>query len=312
MPPAFLLAFLPVVSLAMAQQTKPIETTTMQPLTDSIEPVQRWFEAHDSTPRFLAILSPRCDLCVAGAHAIRDELLGKHPDADISVGIAWIPMVSGDDHDAAVELSNLFASDARVTQFDDSNRLLGTAVGEQLLHEGGGVAWDMYMFFDEEARWDDGLPQPTHWIHQLSGTKRADPALFRTGDALRTSILELTEVILDSKEGQAAMTPPPAGTIEFLSFDSCPNYVELQANLETALEQMGIASAFTPVDLAALGALDTRRGYGSPTILVNGVDLFGARSRGTSLSCRIYRDGVPDAGALEKLIHERLAEAGLE
>ena len=49
--------------------------------------------------------------------------------------------------------------------------------------------------------------------------------------------------------------------------------------------------------------------HGSPTILVDGVDPFGAPGAAASLSCRLYRnseghaDGAPSVGQLRQAIH---------
>ena len=86
-------------------------------------------------------------------------------------------------------------------------------------------------------------------------------------------------------------------SIEFLYFDGCPNTPQLREYLEAALEQS--AGSFAAIDLTQLADNDLRRGYGSPTILINGRDLFEAPIPSSpSMSCRIYPGGLPDTNTL--------------
>ena len=66
--------------------------------------------------------------------------------------------------------------------------------------------------------------------------------------------------------------------IELLTRDGCDATPAMHANLEGALRELGDQRAFVLVDLDALDRMDPRRGYGSPTILIDGVDLFGQRA----------------------------------
>jgi len=93
--------------------------------------------------------------------------------------------------------------------------------------------------------------------------------------------------------------------IEFLSFEGCPHAPILRQRLDEALQELGLTLTPFPLDLEQLfQAKDPRSGFGSPTILVDGVDLFGAQ---TPLAvgdpaCRIYRPALPStADVIEKL-----------
>ncbi|MCI0677340.1 MAG: hypothetical protein L0Y42_16390, partial [Phycisphaerales bacterium] len=53
---------------------------------------------------------------------------------------------------------------------------------------------------------------------------------------------------------------------------------------------------------------DIRRGYPTPTILVNGRDLFGLpEPTGPGMGCRMYPGGMPSASEIESQIR-RLAD----
>lgn len=65
-------------------------------------------------------------------------------------------------------------------------------------------------------------------------------------------------------------------TIEFLGTGSCANSPIMEKNLQDALAQKGLKMGYSFLDIKKLSESDYRRGYGTPTVLVNGEDLFGA------------------------------------
>jgi hypothetical protein len=88
-------------------------------------------------------------------------------------------------------------TDPRVSHYFDPRRthLAGKALAHGIVHAGRGPAWDVYLFYDREAEWDDEPPAPTQWCHQLSGGQRADPARFAGGivaERLHETMHELT------------------------------------------------------------------------------------------------------------------------
>jgi hypothetical protein len=65
--------------------------------------------------------------------------------------------------------------------------------------------------------------------------------------------------------------PKPKPTIEFLTRDGCVNTPKMRVALEKVMQ----GAEFVVVDIGALPRSDYRRGYGTPTVLVEGRDLFG-------------------------------------
>lgn len=134
------------------------------------------------------------------------SVLKDFPKADLDVSIVWIDMLPNDNAAAAAKSAKIF-DDPRVRQFHDSRatRLAGKAFAHGLIREGAGVAWDIYMFYDKDARWDDHPPEPIEWMHQLSGGRRADPERFHSGDELvselRKSMKRLFPAERDSPGG---------------------------------------------------------------------------------------------------------------
>jgi len=96
---------------------------------------------------------------------------------------------------------------------------------------------------------------------------------------------------------QIAMDTQADQSIEFLYFDGCPNTPQLREYLEAALDQSN--GSFTAIDLTKLPETDIRRGYGSPTILVDGRDLFDMpEPNAPTMNCRIYPGGLPKTDTL--------------
>lgn len=63
--------------------------------------------------------------------------------------------------------------------------------------------------------------------------------------------------------------------IEFLTRPECRNSTRVLAELSAALDQLAWDTAPVIVDLGELDRGDHRTGYGTPTILVDGRDLYG-------------------------------------
>jgi hypothetical protein len=91
--------------------------------------------------------------------------------------------------------------------------------------------------------------------------------------------------------------PSAQPKIELLGFADCPNTPLLRTNLAAALAAHGWT--FDDLDQESLAPDDVRRGYPTPTVLVNGRDLFGLpEPAAPAMGCRVYPGGVPDAAAI--------------
>lgn len=90
--------------------------------------------------------------------------------------------------------------------------------------------------------------------------------------------------------------------IALLYFDDCPNW-------KIADERLAVIAAERPDLTVSRHLVDTleeaeRVGFhGSPSILLNGVDVFAGPDAGVGLSCRVYRtpDGPAGAPRIEQL-----------
>ncbi len=92
--------------------------------------------------------------------------------------------------------------------------------------------------------------------------------------------------------------------IELLGFPGCPNTPAMRENLTAALAAIGKGWAFQDTNQEALPEDDPRRGYPTPTILVNGRDLFGLPvPTAPSMGCRLYPGGVPGGEEITGRLH---------
>jgi hypothetical protein len=100
--------------------------------------------------------------------------------------------------------------------------------------------------------------------------------------------------------------------VEVLSFDGCPNHVEVLALVRRLSDELGLDPELRLVDVPDPAAAERERFLGSPTIRVDGRDVEpGADERSEFvLSCRVYRTESGLAGQpREDWVRDALAEA---
>jgi hypothetical protein len=100
--------------------------------------------------------------------------------------------------------------------------------------------------------------------------------------------------------------------IQLLYFAGCPNVDEARAALQRAVARTATTERVEEIDVGAEGAPDALRAWGSPTVLINGVDVGGGAGAGPS--CRIYRDadGQTRGAPSEAELVAALQRAGLK
>lgn len=96
--------------------------------------------------------------------------------------------------------------------------------------------------------------------------------------------------------------------VEFIYEKTCPNIAPAREQLALAFGELGMAPDWQEWEVSDPRAPAHVHGYGSPTILINGVDVLGARPDSDDMSCRIYPDspalnqGVPAVSTLLKAL----------
>jgi len=95
-------------------------------------------------------------------------------------------------------------------------------------------------------------------------------------------------------------------TVDFVYDKDCPNLKAARANLMRAFSRAGISARWKEHQIGSADAPARVRGFGSPTILVEGVDV-GRLAAGAEDCCRVYeRGGAPSV----EVIAEALRCAG--
>lgn len=79
----------------------------------------------------------------------------------------------------------------------------------------------------------------------------------------------------DDGEGQRSMA-----TVVFLTREGCVNTVAMRANLDDALKALALPNDYQFINADTLKESDPRGGYGTPTVLYEGRDLFGMSEPG--------------------------------
>ena len=95
--------------------------------------------------------------------------------------------------------------------------------------------------------------------------------------------------------------------IELLYFEGCPSWQSALANLNSALNLESLASPVALVQIEDDPAATRRKFLGSPSVHVNGEDLWPQPAREYYMSCRMYRtpEGVRGWPTVE-MLRERL------
>ena len=202
-----------------------------------------------------------------------DDLAKAFPDADAKFFVVWAPMLGHESHDDAVQQSNSFGGDERFMFYWDEEKRLPISLGAKLrlpsnqdraeflgpkkhLPSNRNLAWDVYLLYDKDVTWREEPPEPSFWMHQLGHDERLlDPA----------RLTRAFESLIDPKH-----------EIVFLTREGCKATPEMRARFEGALRRKGLPEAFRVVDMDEVDKDDVRTGYGTPTVLIDGMDLMGA------------------------------------
>lgn len=296
----------------------------MTVLGESMRPLRDDFNADADRWRTVLVVSPTCSECVLGAEAVEREILAKYPAARVCASVVWIPMLESDNESAARRATGIIAR-TNASHFYDSAQAVGWAYHRGAFHDMERRAkvalpaghwlfdawaehgedrpqWDLYMLYAPGVRWSEHgtePPMPTAWIRHVGRNGEGGASVYwrDTPDTppLEGDLHAAMRTMAEQAIGPAAVGAiPPA--IQLLGAPDCPNTPTLRANLKAAVAALGGNWTVEDIDQNALREDDIRRGYPTPTILVNGRDLYGLPlPTSTNMTCRMYSDGIPDA-----------------
>jgi len=91
-------------------------------------------------------------------------------------------------------------------------------------------------------------------------------------------------------------------TLELILFDGCPHAARARKNLTTAPRMAGRAKPWSEWNLIDLETPNRFRRFGSPTVLVDGVDVTGQGAGVSALACRA--DGAPEVAVILDALRE--------
>jgi len=94
--------------------------------------------------------------------------------------------------------------------------------------------------------------------------------------------------------------------VQLLFFPGCPNVDATRAALREALAAENLALPIEDIDMEDPLAPEWARGWGSPTILIDGEDLDNQAASGAP-ACRVYPNGAPSV----EVIRARIVGASL-
>jgi mercuric ion transport protein len=97
--------------------------------------------------------------------------------------------------------------------------------------------------------------------------------------------------------------------IQLLHFQGCPNVDAARAALHAALASEKLDAAIEEIDVEDEAAPEWARGWGSPTILIDGEDVAGEQPS-SSCACRLYAGGAPSVEVIRTRIAASRAEDG--
>jgi hypothetical protein len=141
-------------------QTRPHQDVGIQ-----AQALRSTFNAANGTVRIVMVVSPTCGACLRGAADIQTDVFDTIDSPDLRGFVVWVPKLNGHEND--VDEATHTISDTRVTHYWDGNGYLVDAYNDAL--DLGQDAWDIYLLYGPDARWDDTRPPaPLSWMHQLS------------------------------------------------------------------------------------------------------------------------------------------------
>ena len=87
---------------------------------------------------------------------MQEEILERHPDADLRVYVVWLPVLPTDERFRVADL----LVDPRATHFWDGGRLVSDELAEGAGVPAGGLLWDAFLVFGPDAAWEGTPPEP--------------------------------------------------------------------------------------------------------------------------------------------------------
>src|SRR5215467_13384577 len=170
-------------------------------LDQKLDPLRTRFNQDVGKVRLIVIVDPTCPPCRWGASEIQKDVMETVHSDRLAVYVVWIPVLNFQDEptlqkNGLKESSRL--SDSRAIHYTDPRGFSGKVFSSILNFPYHSPAWDVYLAFGPEARWDSHPPSPIDWMYQGEGFDRA-----RLLDGRRMAI-EVKKLLANSPNRSAA------------------------------------------------------------------------------------------------------------
>jgi hypothetical protein len=170
-----LLLLLMLSVLNLAAGTDNTNADTGKPyvvLDENLTQLRDDFNAHQGGVRLLFLIGPTCAICLRGMADLNDEFIAAaQNDPRMFTLSVHLPTLGAEEKDVVPSMPLL--DGPRIRHYWNKSGILGKHYTEVL-----GIdfyAWDIWMVYGPEARWDGVLPpEPDFWMHQLGPIKKAD------------------------------------------------------------------------------------------------------------------------------------------
>jgi mercuric ion transport protein len=157
----------------------------------SVDQIKAAFNKEPQKTRFVAILSSTCKWCLLGAESVQKAIVENMAKKNISVIIVWTNMLTSDGENTAYRAASLFKQ-KNIAQFFDQENKFGD-IAAKAISSRGEQAWDIYMYFDKSLTWQESLPRPFEYVHQLGpSTTWADQTKYFCGNNLTKRLQDIT------------------------------------------------------------------------------------------------------------------------
>jgi hypothetical protein len=105
--------------------------------------------------------------CTASARVAQRYVLDKIPDERLRVYVVWGPYKEREKEEDA-RMAAAFVPDPRATHFWTETPAPGNLFNNPLKPLGLGPlsAWDSFLLFEPDTRWEEAVPAPAHFMHR--------------------------------------------------------------------------------------------------------------------------------------------------
>jgi len=128
-------------------------------------------------------------------------VLSKILDPRLRAYVVWLPVLRNGGWESAAKDQGERVPDSRARRYYDADASVGRLYGSLLHLPRGLPAWDVYLVFAGNARWEAQPPAPAYWMHQLGLAAPSDLRL--DGDRLARVVRGLL-----ASAGSTGVPPP--------------------------------------------------------------------------------------------------------